>query len=275
MPDLSNTIALVTGASRGAGRGIAHELGAAGATVYMTSRGSLDETAELVASAGGTPKPLRCDHTDDAATQKVFATITEEAGRLDVLVNNVWGGYEDHDDSFMDRFWKQPINRFDKMFQAGLRAHYVAAQHAAPMMIEAKKGLIISTTAWDRDKFLGSVPYDTIKSAIHRMVYGMSLELHEHNVTALSLAPGWMRTEAVLEVFETDEEHWEENDELAPTESPRYVGRAVAHLAADPSVHAYAGRVLTVGDLARSYGFTDYDGRQPPAFLIADEYLWD
>lgn len=287
MATLTDTIAIVTGASRGAGRAIAVELGAAGATVYVTGRSlggkntlgletaTLEETAQAVEAAGGKALPVRCDHTNDEDVQALFAKVKDEHGRLDVLVNNVWGGYEGHDEGFENRFWDQPMWRWDKMFNAGVRAHFTASQQAAPLMIEAGRGLIVSTTAWDRNKYLGVLPYDVAKTAIHRMIYGMALELKDHGVSAVAVAPGWMRTEMVLAAFDTDEQHWQDADELATTESPRYLGRAIAHLAADDAVAAYSGRVVTVADLARQYGFTDYDGRQPPAFRIPEDYLLD
>jgi NAD(P)-dependent dehydrogenase (short-subunit alcohol dehydrogenase family) len=285
---LRGQVALVTGASRGAGRGIAIVLGEQGATVYVTGRTvrdqptsevqreTIDETAEMVTDRGGVGIPVRCDHTVDAEVEALFERIQQEQARLDLLVNNVWGGYEQYDGATFDAsFWEQPLWRWDKMFTAGARAHYSASRLAAPIMMDQGQGLIVSTTFWDRSKCLGSLPYDLAKTAINRLAYVMALELQPHNVAAVALSPGWMRTEAVLRAYDTDEDHWREIPDLAHTESVQYVGRAVAALAADPKVIGKSGRTLTVGDLAREYGFTDYDGRKPPAFLMPEEHLRD
>jgi NAD(P)-dependent dehydrogenase (short-subunit alcohol dehydrogenase family) len=285
---LRGKVALVTGASRGAGRGIALVLGEQGATVYVTGRTvrdrptgevqreTIDETAEMVTDRGGVGIPVRCDHTVDADVEALFERIQQEQARLDLLVNNVWGGYEQYDGATFDApFWEQPLWRWDKMFTAGARAHYSASRLAATIMMDQGQGLIVSTTFWDRGKCLGSLPYDLAKTAINRLAYVMALELQRHNVAAVALSPGWMRTEAVLRAYGTDEDHWQEVPDLEHTESVQYVGRAVAALAADPKVIEKSGRTLTAGDLAREYGFSDYDGRQPPAFLMPEEHLRD
>jgi NAD(P)-dependent dehydrogenase (short-subunit alcohol dehydrogenase family) len=281
-------VALVTGASRGAGRGIALVLGEEGATVYVTGRsvrggpttenqpGTIDETAELVSSRGGMGIAVRCDHTVDAEVETLIERVQQEQGRLDVLVNNVWGGYERYDGATFDApFWDQPLWRWDRMFTAGVRAHYTASRLATPIMKAQRRGLMVSTTFWDRGKCLSNLPYDLAKTAINRLAYVMALELREYNVAAVALSPGWMRTEAVLQAYSTDETHWQEVPDLARTESVQYIGRAVAALAADPEVMEQTGRILTVGDLAREYGFSDHDGRQPPAYRMADEHLRD
>jgi NAD(P)-dependent dehydrogenase (short-subunit alcohol dehydrogenase family) len=285
---LTGQVALVTGASRGAGRGIALVLGEEGATVYVTGRSvrggpttedrpeTIDETAELVSTRGGVGIPMRCDHTADADIEALFDRIQHEQGRLDLLVNNVWGGYERYDGAGFDApFWDQPLWRWDRMFDAGVRAHFTASRLAAPLMIAQRKGLMVNTTFWDRGKCLSGLPYDLAKTAINRLAYAMSLELRAFNVAAVALSPGWMRTEAVLRAYDTDEEHWHDVPDLKRTESTQYIGRAVAALAADPNVMDKSGRILTVGDLAREYGFTDHDGRQPPAYRMAEEHLKD
>ncbi len=290
MKRLEDRVAIVTGASRGAGRGIALALGQAGATVYVTGRSmrgestrpdlrgaTIDDTAEGVTAQGGTGIAVYCDHTDDGQVAALFARLEREQGRVDLLVNNVWGGYEEYgdDQAFDAPFWAQPLWRWDRMFDAGVRAHYAASRLAAPLMMSRGQGLIVSTTFWDRGKVLSNLPYDLAKTAINRLAYLLALELRAHGVAAIALSPGWMRTEAVLQVYDTDEAHWHEIPELARTESPWYIGRAVVALAADAGVLAKSGQVLTVGDLAREYGFTDLDGRQPPAFRMPDEHLRD
>lgn len=274
IPNLKDKVAVVTGASRGAGRGIALVLGEAGATVYITGRsvrgsttenlpGSIDETADAVTKRGGKGIPVRCDHTVDADVEALFQSVHREQGRLDLLVNNVWGGYEHYDvEGFGAPFWKLPLKYWNGMFEAGVRAHFIASRFAVPLMLSQRKGLIINTTAWDRDLYLGNLFYDVAKAAINRMAYGMSIELRPYCIAALALAPGFMRTERVMAA------HAMQPFNLGKTESPEYIGRAVAFLAADPEIMEKSGKVVTVGDLAQEYGFTDIDGRQIPEFRI-------
>ncbi len=275
LPDLEGKVALVSGASRGVGRGISLMLGSAGATVYVTGRslngkstedmpGSVDQTARDVTAAGGQGIAVPCDHTRDQEVESLFSRIErEQRGRLDLLVNNAWGGYEQYEfEGFSLPFWKQPLRHWGGMFQAGLRAHLTASRLAAPIMIARQDGLIINTVAWDRGLYLGNLFYDLAKAATVRMAWGMALELRAHGVAALALAPGFVRTERVMAA------HARQPFPLDHTESPAYTGRAVAFLAADPNVIERSGQVLAVGDLARQYGFVDIDGRQPPAFRI-------
>jgi NAD(P)-dependent dehydrogenase (short-subunit alcohol dehydrogenase family) len=293
MHTLRDRIAIVTGASRGAGRGIAVELGAAGATVYVTGRssrgapadtygaflaqgglaampGSIDETAEEVTAAGGRGIAVRCDHTEPAQVRDLIARVEREQGRLDLLVNNAWGGHESLTAASLSApFWEQPLDHWQSMFDHGVRNHVIACQAAAPLLIRQQRGLIVATTYWDRGRYLkGNLFYDLAKAAITRLAFGVAEELSPHGVTSLAVSPGWMRTEIILAAFQTDEAHWRERPELARTESPRYLGRAVAALAADPGVHARTGAVLRVGDLAGEYGFTDVDGRVVPPFEL-------
>jgi NAD(P)-dependent dehydrogenase (short-subunit alcohol dehydrogenase family) len=269
--DLPRTVALVTGASRGVGRGIAHELGAAGATVYVTGRstagdrtddlaGTVEGTAELVTAAGGTGVGVVCDHTDDAAVAALFDRIEDEDGGLDLLVNCAWGGYEGYDGTFDDPFWTQPVTRWDAMFDAGVRAAFVASQHAVGPMLDRGSGLLVNVSSGDEGKFRGSVPYDVAKTAVDRMTAGMAHELREHGVAAVGLYPGFTRTERVRAAFDRPE------DVPDRTESPRYSGRAVVALAADPDATTRSGGVFTTGELAREYGFTDVDGTRPEPF---------
>jgi len=275
---LRGKVALVTGASRGIGRGIAVELGAAGATVYITGRstsggpatdnlpGTIDETAQQITEAGGQGIALRCDHTIDADVEAAFAQI---GSRLDVLVNNVWGGYEAYDGRTVDApFWEQPLaRRWQGMFEAGVRAHLKASQLAAPLMIAQKRGLIVNISAGDTtgNKYLGWLPYDVAKSAVDRMAVGMAFELRPHNVAAISLYPGFTKTERVLEATGGE----------GGLETPHYTGRAVVALATDPNVMAKSGQAFMVGTLAREYGFTDTDGTQPEPFVLPAELLID
>ncbi len=280
MGTLIDKVAIVTGASRGAGRGIAATLGEAGATVYVTGRsvkgqattenlsGTIEETAEIVTARGGIGIPVRCDHTVDSDVEALFALIQNEQGRIDLLVNNAWGGYEHHDyRKFSAPLYEQPLRHWDGMFTAGVRSALIASRLGALQMLPRRQGLIVNITAWDRDKFLVNVFYDVAKNAINRMTYGIARELRPHNVTTLALAPGFMRTERVAGAFEAAGN----KDYLNFTESPEYVGRAVASLAADPKILEKTGRVLAVGDVAEEYGFTDIDGRQIPAFRMPEE----
>lgn len=287
---LKDCVAVVTGASRGAGRGIAQELGAAGATVYVTGRstrehpadtygqllalsdmqavpGSIDDTADEVTRLGGRGIAVPCDHTREEDVAALFARVEHDAGRLDLLVNNAWGGHETFNGVFEAPFWEHPLSNWDSMFDRGVRNHLVASRCAAPLMVRQKKGLMLTTTFWDRGHYLrGSLFYDLAKASMTRLAFGMAQDLRAHNVASIAVSPGWMRTEFVLAGHKTDEAHWQERPALARTESPRYLGRAIAALAADPKVMAKSGEVLRVADLAREYGFTDIDGRQVEPF---------
>ncbi|HEY0818802.1 MAG TPA: SDR family NAD(P)-dependent oxidoreductase [Rhizobacter sp.] len=297
MPDhhrpLHGHVAVVTGASRGAGRGIAQELGAAGATVYVTGRstraepaagygqilalsqldtlpGNIDDTADEVTRLGGRGIAVRCDHTREDEVRSLFERVArEQQGRLDLLVNNAWGGHETFNGVFDAPFWEHPLANWDSMMDRGVRNHLIAGRCAAPLFVQHGRGLIVTTTYWDRGHYLkGNLFYDLAKSAMVRLAFGMAEELKVHGVASVALSPGWMRTEFVLLGHQTDEAHWQEHPALARTESPRYLGRAVVALAADAQVQRHTGKLLRVGDLARAYGFTDVDGRQPEPFEI-------
>lgn len=289
---LKDCIALVTGASRGAGRGIAVELGAAGTVVVVTGRstrdrpaegyggilglsglaaapGSIEDTAEAVTEAGGFGIAMRCDHSDADAVDDLVARIERETGAIDLLVNNAWGGHESFDGRFEAPFWEQPLSHWPAMMDGGARLHWLAARAVAPRMAGRGRGLIVATTFWDEGRVMrGNLCYDLAKSAICRLAIAMAEELRPQGVASLALSPGWMRTEWVLAAHATDEAHWRDVPALARTESPRYLGRAVAALAADPQVMRHSGRVLRVADLAEAYGFTDIDGRRVPAFAL-------
>jgi NAD(P)-dependent dehydrogenase (short-subunit alcohol dehydrogenase family) len=290
---LRDRVAIVTGASRGAGRGIARELGAAGATVYVTGRstrgapargyegfleragmevmpGTIEDTADEVTAAGGRGIAARCDHGDPAQVRELIARVEREHGRLDLLVNNAWGGHESFSLASLNApFWEQPLDHWESMFDHGVRNHVVTCHAAAPLLVRQRRGLIVTTTFWDRGRYLkGNLFYDLAKATMNRLAFDVAEELRPHGVTSVAVAPGWMRTELVLAGFEADETTWQQHPPLARTESPRYLGRAVAALAADPDVQTKSGAVLVVGDLAREYAFTDIDGRVVPPFEI-------
>jgi dehydrogenase/reductase SDR family protein 1 len=275
---LKDKIALVTGASRGVGRGVALGLAEAGATVYITGRteqegaaavdlpGTIHATAEEVNAHGGVGIAIRCDHTDDAQVAAVFARIAAEQGRIDILVNNVWGGYEmfyDGTEFWKEReFWTIPLSRWSRSFDAGVRAHYVASWYAAPIMAAQKSGLIVNISYWAAQRDDKGVIYGVAKAADDRMAACMAHELRESNVATVSLYPGLVRTEGVLKAAE-----W---FDLSNSESPEFLGRAVAGLARDPKLMEKSGRWLVAAELALEYGFTDVDGKQPRPLMVAE-----
>lgn len=276
MKPLSGKVAVVTGASRGVGRGIACVLGEAGATVYVTGRsvagapttenlpGTVDDTAAEVTARGGQGIAVRCDHTNEAEVAALFDRVQREQGRLDLLVNNAWGGYAEHDiKKFTLPFWEQPLP-WDKMFTAGLRAQMLTARLAIPLMLPHRSGLLISTVAWDHNKFLVAVSYDVVKHATVRLCFGLARELKSHGITALALAPGFTRTERVLAAHAT------QPFDLSRTETPEYSGRAVVALMTDANVLEKSGRAFRTGELAREYSFTDVDGVQVPPFDLPE-----
>lgn len=260
MAGLQQQIALVTGASRGVGRGVALGLAHAGAKVFATGRSV--EQADL----GSAVTAVACDHTRDADVDRVFQRVDAEGGgRLDVLVNVAWGGYErmveNGQFTWASPFWEQPLWRWSAMVDAGVRAAYVAAQRAARRMVAARRGLIVHISSWAAQKYGGNVVYGLSKAATDRMAADMARELRPHGVTVVSLYPGLVRTEAVLEAGVFD---------LSNSESPEFIGRAVAALAGDPDVSRRSGSVLVAAALAQEYGFTDIDGKQPRPLTLAD-----
>ena len=283
MPQLQHAVVLVTGASRGAGRGIALELGAAGATVYVTGRsvsggpttasvpGTIDECAREVTARGGRGIAVRCDHAIDSDVEGLFDRIRGEQGRLDVLVNNVWGGYEDSECRPLSRvpFWDQEFTQWDRMFTAGVRAHLVSSRLAVPLMLPQRRGLIATTTAnLEPLPYLRNIFYDASKNTVARMTWAMAQELREHGIAAVAVAPGFMRTERVEEAFRRAGALEALNGPGGPKETTAYLGRAIVALASDPQVVQRTGQVLEVGTLAREYHFTDVDGSQPHPFRI-------
>jgi NAD(P)-dependent dehydrogenase (short-subunit alcohol dehydrogenase family) len=266
-PDLSGTVAVVTGSTRGVGRGIALVLGDCGATVYVTGRSTVEDAAAEVTARGGRGIAARTDHTDDAQVAALFERVRSEQGRLDLLVANAWGGYEGYDHaSFSDPFWEQPLERWDVMFTAGVRAHFAAARAAAPLMIERGDGLMAFTGGFAAgEHYLGQLPYDVQKAAVDRMIVAMAFELREHGVAAAGIFPGFTRTERVVEAFAAG------GAEPPPeTHSAEFCGRAVASLAADPERFALSGALLQTAEYALRYGFTDVDGRTIEPFVLPD-----
>ena len=259
MYDLKGRIVLVTGASRGVGRGVALGLAHAGATVYATGRTIAD--AELDSSI----TKLTCDHNDDQAVATVFQQIDEQAGQLDVLVNVAWGGYEcmveDGRFTWMAPFWEQPAWRWDAMVTTGVRAAYVASQHAARAMVRARRGLIVHVSSWAGKKYGGNTVCGLAKAATDRMASDMGHELASHGITVVSLYPGLVRTEGVLAAGVFD---------LSNSESPEFIGRAVSALANDPEVARWNGSVVIAAALADEYGFTDIDGKTPRPLTWAE-----
>ena len=273
---LASKICLVAGASRGLGRGIARALGQAGATVIVTGRSSeagprtdqraetFEDTAREVEAAGGRGEPYRCDHTNEREVDQLVAWSLRRFGRLDCVVDAVWGGNEGYDgerypdgSQFGATFWRRPVARLSENFETGVFAQLLLARAVAPAMVQSRKGLIV-TVGFDTSGYLGDVFYDLAKTAMNRLSFAMAQELKPFGVTALALSPGHVLTERVRDAGLAEE----------TTETPLYAGRAVAALAADPEVARHAGKVLHVADLARTYGFTDADGSQPERFTL-------
>jgi dehydrogenase/reductase SDR family protein 1 len=260
MRNLVGKVAIVTGGTFGVGRGIASVLGENGARVFVTGRSADDVVADDEITR------IRCDHRVDDEVAAAFDRVAEETGTVDVLVNNVWGGYErmveDGTFTWAKPFWEQPLWRWDAMFSAGVRAHYFASQLAAKFMVANQRGLIVNISFWAAQKHIANVAYGVSKAATDKMTFDMAAELRPHGVTAVSLYPGLVRTEKVMEAAA-----WLD---LSNSESPEFIGRAVAALAADPDVIRHSGAVLVAAKIAREYGFTDIDGKAPRPLTLAD-----
>ncbi len=259
---LAGQVAIVTGASRGVGKGIALGLGEAGATVYVTGRsvqrgalpGTIGETAEQVSALGGRGIAAACDHSDDAQVAQLIARVNREQGRLDILVNNA---FAIPDGKVRAPFWELPIDQWDLMHRVGLRSHYVAAWHAAPIMIAQKLGLVVNVSSFGAKIQAVNVAYGVGKAGVDRMTRDMSRELQPHGVTVVSLWPGVVKTERLL----AEPSHL--GFDMTNGESPMLSGRAVAAIAGDPERLAKTGLALIVAELAKEYGFTELDGSMP------------
>jgi NAD(P)-dependent dehydrogenase (short-subunit alcohol dehydrogenase family) len=283
---LSGQIAVVAGATRGAGRGIARGLGEAGATVYCTGRSvrgtpspyqrpeTIEETADMIAAAGGRAVAVRVDHTLELEVQALFERVDKEEGRLDVLVNAVAG-----EDPMMHQwgsFWQTHLENGEAIFRQAILSHIITSKHAAPLMIRARRGLIVEVTENDI-LFAGGNPLSqTVKLAMKGLALNMAPELQPHGITAVSITPGFLRSESMLERLGVTEENWRDAGKKDPnfleSESPLFVGRAVAALAGDPSLIERTGQLLSSWELARHYGFTDYDGRRPDWGALAIDW---
>ena len=281
---LEDKVALVAGGTRGAGRGIAVELGAAGATVYVTGRTTrerrseydrpetIEETAELVDRAGGRGIAVRVDHLASDQVRALVRRIEDEQGRLDVLVNDVWGG-----ERLIE--WNVPVWEYSldgelRMLRLAIDTHIITSHFALPLLIQNEGGLVVEmtdgTAEYNAENYRVSLFYDLAKASVIRMAWAQAKELVPHGCTAVALTPGWLRSEMMLDAFGVGESNWRDalaaQPHFAISETLRYVGRAVAHLAADPEVGRFNGRSLSSGGLAKEYGFTDLDGSQPDAW---------
>ena len=284
MGTLDKKVALVAGATRGAGRGIALELGAAGAFVYCTGRSTkaqrsemdrpetIEETVEMIEREGGHGAAVQVDHLEPSQVEALVARIERDHGRLDVLVNDIWGS-----DKFIQwnvPVWEHSLERGLRMLRLAIDTHIITSHFALPLLIRNAGGLVVEVTDGTAEinstNYRVSLFYDLAKTSINRMAWALSTELAPHNCTALSLTPGWLRSEQMLDNYGVKEENWRDATAKQPhfaiTETPRYVGRAVAHLAADSNVKRWNGQSLSSAQLAKVYGFTDVDGSQPDAW---------
>jgi NAD(P)-dependent dehydrogenase (short-subunit alcohol dehydrogenase family) len=277
-PPLAGKVALVAGGTRGGGRGIAVELGAAGAIVYVSGRSSkagrsdldrpetIEETAETITAVGGTGIPVRADHSRPPEVCALIDRIaTEQNGRLDILVNSVWGG--DPITDWEHPLWEQDLDTGLRLLRQAMETHIITSRYALPLMIVRKSGLVVEVTDGNTARYRGSFFYDLAKSAVIRLAVAQAAELKPHSVAAVAITPGFLRSEAMLENFGVTEANWRDgvakDPHFAHSETPAYLGRAVAALAADPRIMSKTGRALATWGLYKEYRFTDTDGTQP------------
>ncbi|MFF9019508.1 SDR family oxidoreductase [Streptomyces eurythermus] len=286
---LDGKVALVAGATRGAGRGIAVELGAAGATVYVTGRSTrarrseyhrpetIEDTADLVTEAGGRGIAVAADHLDHSAVRHLVDRIAGEQGRLDVLVNDIWGGEKLFE--WDTPVWEHDLDNGLRLLRLAVETHAVTSHYALPLLLRRPGGLVVEVTdgtaEYNRDTYRVNFFYDLAKASVLRMAFALGHELGPRGATAVALTPGWMRSEIMLDAFGVREENWRDalarEPHFAISETPRFTGRAVAALAADPDVARFNGQSLSSGGLARVYGFTDLDGSRPDAWRYLTE----
>lgn len=281
MQPLKGKVAVVAGATRGAGRGIAVSLGEAGATVYCTGRSvrgspatpgrpeTIEETAEMVSERGGVGIHAQTDHTVVEQVESLFERVRAEQGRLDILINDVWGG--DALTEWGTPFWKLSLEKGLTMLERAIDSHIITSRHGVPLMLETDgPGLLVEITDGDERMnrhYRGNLFYDLVKISVMRLAFGMAQELRDTEITALALSPGFLRSEMMLDHFGVTEDNWRDAIEVDPyfaeSETPYYIGRAVVALASDPRVKEKAGQSLATWTLVEEYGFTDVDGRQP------------
>ncbi|HEK9102581.1 TPA: SDR family NAD(P)-dependent oxidoreductase [Bacillus pseudomycoides] len=278
MKPLQGKVAVVAGATRGAGRGIAMMLGEAGATVYVTGRSTkgnlssmgrtetIEETAELVTKQGGKGIAVRVDHTVEEDIKELFERIQiEQSGQLDILVNDVWGG--DPLTEWEKPFWEHNLHNGLLIQQRAVHSHMMTSYYGVPLMVKNKRGLVIEITDGVDYQYRGNLYYSLSKISTIHLAEAMAKDLEQHGITAVAVSPGFLRSEAMLDLFGVTEENWQEGAKKDPhfiaSETPFFVGRAIAALASDTNVHNKTGKALSSWELAREYGFKDIDGRQP------------
>jgi NAD(P)-dependent dehydrogenase (short-subunit alcohol dehydrogenase family) len=288
---LAGKVALVAGGTRGGGRGIAVALGEAGATVYVTGRTTreqrsevdrpetIEETAELVVAAGGEGIPVQVDHLEPAQVAALVERVDSERGRLDLLVNDIWGS--EHLFEFDSTLWEHDLDNGLRLLRLALDTHLITSHHALPLLLREPGGLVVEVTdgtaEYNAGRYRNSTFYDLAKTSVTRLAWALGHELGDRGATAVALTPGWMRSEAMLDIYGVSESNWRDATQRSPhfaiSESPIYLGRAVAALAGDPELRRWNGQSLSSGQLARVYEFTDLDGTRPDCWRYMVEVV--